>query len=357
MQGKRVESGMIWPYVQRYLEKEDPKLDEVILSEMMKRFMDVTYRQFMEAREEKQGSYPSGGATKCPRHNALKLSGAPSDPIDAKTRIKFWMGDLAELGLLGLIQLAYKDTPHSIGENNVRLEIMHGSEGNPHRQTHGGYTDGLLNFNHEYHLAEFGVDLREQHGIRRDSDGLWPSWCREDETLIPEFKSAADYPINGGGKSGQGFRNVGPDDTFGYLGQVTNYQRHLEIFRYVFIYMWKDTAEILTHVGLFDPSIAEKIDRNHDLVYSCLDKGTIPPVPEDANHGLEPNRNGLKLKLNCRFCAVKKACYDALGYDLEEVQGRPYMGKPTNPNYFARRRQGEGGGIDTQAMLEGLGKK
>lgn len=331
----RVQSDFFEPYIKDYLENREAALDEEILRSMMERFMQVTHRQFMEVQQESKPSYPSGGATKCARMNALGVLGAPGDPIDAAGRIKFWLGDLVELGVLGLIQLAYKGTPHSIGLNNERMEILHGTKGHPHRQTHGGYVDGILNFNHEYHLERYGVDLRERHGhAKRKPDGKWPAWCEETEDVIVEFKSVSDFSVNGG-KEG-GFRQNGPDDAFGYLGQVTNYQRELKIYRYVFVYIWKDQAEILTHVGVFNQKIKEQIDKAHDLVYDCLERGELPPIPDvPGRWGFDTTKQGLKLRLNCRFCGKKTACMEKAGYELQEVPGKPFMGKPTNPNYFA----------------------
>lgn len=326
--------GMVLPYIQRYMESDDRKSNPEILLEMSERFAAVTSRQLMEVQEAKaSGSYPSGGATKCKRQNALKWLGVKQEPIDWKTKVKFWLGDVVEIGVLGLIAMAWRLTPHSIGLNNERCEIEMGTDLET-KATHGGYPDALINFNHEYHIKEFKEDLRYYN----DKTGKPFSWCENEELLVGEVKSMADYPFNGGGKSGQGFRNVGPDDTFGYLGQINNYLRHLQVRRYLYVAMWKDAGEVLTHMGVYNNEIGRQIDRNHDEVFSALDKGTLPDVPNNSNHGFD--RNG-RLALNCRFCPVKKECWKRLGYKLIEKPGRPYMGKPTSPQFYVERTTGE----------------
>ena len=222
----RKESGMVLPYLKRFFEQDSPKRNPEILLEMTERFARSAERQLMERRDEsKSGSYPAGGATKCPRQNALRWLGTKQEPVDWKVRLKFWAGDTAEIQLLGLIALAWQDTPHSIGLNNERCEIEMGTDPAT-KTTHGGYPDALINFNHAYHIHEYGQDLRYF-----DEAGNPFSWCENEEMLVGEVKSMADYTFNGGGKKGQGFRNVGPDDTFGYIGQINNYLRHLQVRR------------------------------------------------------------------------------------------------------------------------------
>lgn len=330
MAGKRISSGMIEPYIKRYLESDELRLDAEILKGMTDRFSVVTQRQFMENKKAKRGSYPAGGATKCARSNALAYLGAETEPLKWQTIVKFWLGDLTELGVLGIIQMAWKDTPHEIGLDNERLEIMMGSDPET-RAEHGGYPDALINFDHLYHKEQFGEDLRLINNV---SGKPFP-WCESKEMLIAELKSMGDYPFNGGGKSNMGFRNVGPEDTWGYLGQVTNYQRNLQIRRFLFIALWLDKAEILTHLGVYDKEIERKIDDTHDLVFGCLNANKLPPVPDNDMYGLKSVGGRFQLKLGCRFCARKAACYGDLGYVLKQEEGRPYQGKPTNPHYYA----------------------
>ena len=70
-----------------------------------------------------------------------------------------------------------------------------------------------------------------------------------------------------------------------------------------------------------------------------MEGGTIPPIHDDNNHGFDSKG---KLKLNCRFCGVKQECWKQAGYTLTEKEGRPYMGKPTSPNYFVEAVPGKG---------------
>jgi hypothetical protein len=325
---------VIVDYIHRYL-AGTRTMHEEVLAEAGRRFVSVTHRQFMS---EKAGStsYHPSAATKCPRANYGQLIGAPAEPFDPQTLIKFWTGDLLELGVLALAQLAFKDTPHSIGQNNAKVDVPLGTK----RELRTGYIDGLLNFNHRWHREKFNGAAQT----------FPPQPDKDDEYLVLEVKSMDSYPFELFSCQGQGCRHrhagctrsqvtgtMGPDDTFGYRGQTTVYQRALEVRRYIMVAVEKGTGALAEHVGVYEREYAVKADAIYDQVMAGIATNTPPPVPDDANHGADP-RDG-KLRLNCRFCARREWCFGLQGLNLVKRSEKGYMGKVSD-QYYAVRAQG-----------------
>lgn len=328
---------MIIDYIHRYL-AGSRAMNEEVLAEAGKRFISVTHRQFMQEKAGSTGSYHPSAATKCPRANYGQMIGAPAEPFDPRTLIKFWTGDLLELGVLALAQLAFQGTPHSIGQNNAKVDVPLGTK----KESRAGYIDGLLNFNHDWHRQQYGVDL---------AVGLKPVPVK-DEYLILEVKSMDEYPFELFACQGSGCRHrhtgctrslvtgtMGPDDTFGYRGQTTVYQRALEVRRFIMVAVKKGTGELAEHIGVYEREYAVRADAIYDQVMSSVATGLPPSVPDDANHGADP-RDG-KLRLNCRFCARREWCFGLQGLDIEKRPEKGYMGKVSD-QYYAIRRGGFG---------------
>lgn len=307
---------MIEDYINRYLAgNKAPDAD--ILAEMGKRFISVTVRQFMEQKESRAGSYPPSAATKCPRANYGAFTGVPAEPFDPQTLLKFWMGDLTELGIFSLAQLAFAGTSHSIGQNNAQVEVPIGTPADGKTPTINGYIDGLLNFNHKWHEAQGRETVRPGAQDWVGPDGS--------EDLIVEFKSMDEYPF-------KLFKESGPDDTFGYLGQLTMYQRALKVRRFIMVAMCKGTGEIAEHIGVYDRQYAVKADAHYDQVMTAIKMKSFPPgIPDGKNYGADP-RDG-KLRLNCRFCSRKEWCYGLLGYGIKAVMEAGYKGKVAKQYY------------------------
>lgn len=286
---------MIREYIERYLTSGNKTADRQVLEEMADRFISVTFRQFMEERGDPEpGKYYPSAATKCARQNGLRYAGMKGETLDSEVIQKFWYGDLAELGFLGLAGLALKDTPHSIGLNNEHLPV---TLGKTHRETRNGYIDGLLSFDHEYHWETY-------------KKGLRPRWldAGKKEDILVEIKSMGAWAFNM-------FQKEGPNDTWGYLGQINSYLRELNVKRYLYVAIDKENGRIDEYLGDYSPRIAAWADETNDLVMATAQKGDVPPVPQGNPHiGLKANG---ELQLVCSYCGYKEACWTLQNYKLE----------------------------------------
>jgi hypothetical protein len=299
---------MLKEYIDRYL-RNTRRVDPVILADTGRRMMKCTHRQLMEQTTARSGgSYPPSAATKCVRANYGAWIGAPADPLDPSSTNKFLAGDLAEAVALCEIRLAIAETKHSIGLNNDRIDVALGSHGE-HRT---GYIDGMLNFNHDGHEA-LGFDPcrpPKQDWVGKGGD----------ENLLVEIKSMDDYPF-------QQFMKNGPDDTWGYLGQITVYQRTLELRRYLYLAVHRASYEIAEFVGTYDGKYATLADANYDTVMAGARTATPPSIPIGNSYGADATDG--RLRLLCRFCSRKKWCWGLEGYEIEDKVERGFMGKPT----------------------------
>jgi len=96
--------------VKEYLLSTNKTIDEAILEEGTAVFKERTRKQFMEDRAIKKGSFYASSAGKCPRQNWYKFRGYPEERFDRyETRLKFWFGDLVEVGVAMLLKLAVGD--------------------------------------------------------------------------------------------------------------------------------------------------------------------------------------------------------------------------------------------------------
>lgn len=318
---------MIVDYIKRYLSGER-SINQAVLAAMTERFASVTHRQFMKASSgtRQGGTYPPSAATKCVRANYGAWIGAPAEPFDPQATFKFWFGDLAELAALGLAQLAFVGTKHSIGENNAMVDVPLGSR----EETRRGFIDGLLYFNHDEHEALGFPSCRPRT----------PSWVSKDgdESLLVEFKSMSDFGF-------REFTEKGPDDTWGYLGQITAYQRALKLRRYVYVAVCPATGDIAEHVGTYDPRFATLADANYDAVMAGAKVGEPPDVPNAGQYGVEANG---KLRMLCQYCARKKWCFDLKGCDVVTRTERGFMGRPKDVHYAVPR----GGGAASPTLFD-----
>lgn len=306
---------MIIDYIKRYLRGERT-VNQAILASMTTRFADVTHRQFMAPTSPARagGTYPPSAATKCVRANYGAWVGAPSEPFDPESVFKFWFGDLAELAALGLAQLAFAGTKHSIGENNTMVDVPLGTREEKRR----GFIDGLIYFNHDEHEALGFPSCRPKN----------PAWVSKDgdESLLVEFKSMSDF----------GFREFvekGPQDTWGYLGQITAYQRALKVRRFVYVAVVPATGESAEYIGTYDPRYATLADANYDAVMHGAKIGVPPEIPNAGQYGVEASG---KLRMLCQYCSRKRWCFGLKGYDIEEKSERGFMGKAKTVYYISR---------------------
>lgn len=295
---------MIAEYILRYLASEGKELSEVVLEEAVKRFRKRLADQFMKDRVTKVGGYGAHRATKCVRDNYYYHQGVEGEAIDPETRFKFFMGDLTELGAYALAQLAFEGTPHSIGLNNEFVEIPIGvQEPIENKKTIKGYIDGLLNFNWDWHIEKFG--------------GTKPAHIKDkpDEDLVLEVKSMGAYPF-------KLFKENGPDDTWGYLGQISVEQRALRVRRFVMLAVEREKGSIGDYVGTYNKVYTTKADAIYSAVMAGVESGIAPGVPPELTP--DATDKGLKLHVVCSYCPRKEKCWTDAGYKLrvDYVKGR-----------------------------------
>ncbi len=130
--------GLIADPITAYLENPEKRLDQTILHEMEAMFRKNVVRQLMQPRDLRKGkesctlySHP------CPRKARYIFDGAERAPLQARAMLKFLLGDLVELAVLGMARLAGLD----IGLNNEDLTVQGASDG----KSVAVHPDGLLN--------------------------------------------------------------------------------------------------------------------------------------------------------------------------------------------------------------------
>jgi len=129
-----------------YLENPEKRLDQTILHEMEAMFRKSVVRQLMQPRDLRRGkesntlySFP------CARKARYIFDGVNRAPVSARATLKFLLGDLVELAVLGVARLAGLD----IGLNNEDLTIT-GQDG----KLIPVHPDGLLNVGGKHYNLE-----------------------------------------------------------------------------------------------------------------------------------------------------------------------------------------------------------
>jgi hypothetical protein len=315
-------------YILRYLAKSGKTISESVLDVAGERFKKRLYQQFMTDYEVKAGGYGANRATKCVRANGYYHAGIPQAPMDPEVKFKLWFGDLCELGVLALAELAYEGTPHSIGLNNEFVEVPIGKgeldpkPGAQEKAKIKAFIDGLLNFNWSYHVDNYGGEPPE--GLERP-----------DEHLIVEVKSMGSWPF-------ERFVKEGPDDTWGYLGQVSVEQRAMRVRRYIMIAIDRETGRLAEYIGFYNKAVAEKADATYDEVMEAKARGTIPNIP--AACAPQMKNGSLVLGLLCNYCGYRgepggaTGCWADAGYELSVEYTRGKNGP--KPVFYVTKRQG-----------------
>jgi len=91
----------------RYLEQDEKTFSFRILRAMTRAFMRAVYRQLMQPRDRRVGVESCTSYTgACARKARLQYEGAEAEKLMARPRLKFFVGDIIELSMVGLAQLA-----------------------------------------------------------------------------------------------------------------------------------------------------------------------------------------------------------------------------------------------------------
>jgi hypothetical protein len=303
----RVETdGFVASAIRDYLVNPGKSLNQVVLAEMMQAFRRTVIRQLMQEREDRK-NYESTTlySGPCARKARLTFEGYERDPIQARTLLKFLLGDIVELSVLGIAKLAGK----KIGANNIDLSIT-GQDG----VAVPVHPDGLLD------EGERGVFNLE---VKSCDSKTFDRWIEQG----------------------------GPNDDWGYLTQAS-----------VEIQAWREkglqvdsTCFLAVSTGSRQGSIGEWIvPFNEELVWqwharrALRQEKELPMVPFSAEPEMEyvkgrpgpdteyasvrTDKNGkvygydkltgrVKLPFQCSYCDYKRHCW--AGAEQKIVNGKP----------------------------------
>lgn len=249
---------MIVEKITRYLEANEVDVREDLLTLAASRFSGVVRRQFMAEREAKAFRLMPSNVGKCPRALSFYAHGHARGDFPARTRIKFYLGDLAELGLVVLAELA--GCPILECQREVQTDVGR------------GFVDGM-------YVGE--------HDIRR----------------VVEVKSMTDRAF-------QEFEKNGLQDTWGYVAQCQVYMRALDVNETIALALNTNTGHIAEAI----------VYRNDDAYVPALNlrKRAIetPPLevsrPEWAIQGARwmPRNKVFEITdCRCRYCDCVEACW------------------------------------------------
>lgn len=108
-----------------YLESHDKTINAAVLNETVQRMRHVIVRDLMQPRDSRAGKESNTLYTgACARKARLTFDGAEREPLRARTLLKFLLGDLVELSVLAMANLA----GCHIMDNNIDLSVV-GSDG------------------------------------------------------------------------------------------------------------------------------------------------------------------------------------------------------------------------------------
>lgn len=298
-------NGFVVPYIASYLGGER-FFDEDVLKDHVQGVINTFANQFMKPKEPtKPGTFYASGATKPVCQTFYRMMGTKPDPKDDPwLGVKFAFGDLSEALIMILLQLAYShldpQPKHSVGEWNSFIETPIGAK------KRRGFIDALLNFNHTWHEKNHGVKLYKDGAkyLKKNKAGDLT------EDLILEFKAVHSYMFELAQKDGL-------DDTWGWLGQMSCYQRSMKIHRGLFILLNRESGEMLEYLVPFDAKRAKLADYNATYVEDHVARNEVPPPPQ----GFEPTIAKYEKVLTlgnrlCKYCDFARSCAAQQGYRL-----------------------------------------
>ena len=244
---------MIVDKIYNYINSSGKEVNKEILEEARERFGHTIKRQFMEDDDrDRSGSiYPSQMGKKCARQLSYKYHGVEYESDMApRTKVKFFLGDLSELGVLALGKLAGLDLGLSQSKLNIEVNGF---------KSHG-YIDGLL----------------------YDNDG---------EPYIVEIKSKGKYGF-------REFEKSGFKDSPAYMTQINLYMRNLNIDKGIFLVINTDSGHLSERVVQYDQKY---VDMAKDNVNTVVDS-SVDDLPQRLH------------KINDFKWMSRKECYEVNDY-------------------------------------------
>lgn len=231
-----VTGGLIADAITAYLEQSEKAMNKVVLDEMAVAFRRMVLKQLMAPRQDRKGYESTTSYTHpCSRKARLTFDGAAQEPLKARSLLKFLLGDMVELTVLGVAKLAGLD----IGMNNEDLTIE-GRDG----KLIPVHPDGLLHLENRWYNVE----------VKSCDSKTFDRWLERG----------------------------GPDDTWGYLTQAS---LEIQAWRETTMEV-NDTCFVAVSTGTRQGSIAEwRLPFQPELVDAWHDRrdtargGVVPPIP------------------------------------------------------------------------------
>ncbi|MEK6878993.1 MAG: hypothetical protein AABY22_05265 [Nanoarchaeota archaeon] len=277
---------MIVDKIKTYLTSKSKTFNQVILDDAYIRFKNSVMRQFMVNRDFKSGNIYTTLVTKpCARQSAYKYHGFEEEELPARTIFNFFIGDIVEMTVLMLAELA-----------GVKITL-----------------------NNEYlHV------IREGEAVVCKPDGLF---FDGKEYYNVEIKKMSDYTFND-------FEKGILDDGWGYPAQ---YEMECEAWRQakkpvektIFIGVKGLTGEFKEVIFKSDPkkldSIFERIKKVKNSTKDVLPDRFYKPEIETY---YKKKTGNLKLGIFCSYCSFKDRCWP--DFKLEFTKNNyPIFRKPS----------------------------
>lgn len=267
---------MIVDSIYDYINKSGKEVNKEILEEARKRFGYTIKRQFMSDSDwDRAGKiYPSQMGKKCTRQLAYKYHGFEYESDMApRVKVKFFLGDLSELGALALGKLSGLD----IGLSQSKLDIeVNGFESH-------GYIDGLL------------------------YDG--------DEPYIVEAKSTGRYGF-------QSFEKNGFKDKPNYMTQINLYMRNLGIDKGIFLVINTDSGHLAERIVNYDKKYIDIAKNNVDTVLDSSEDDLPERLHEIEDFKWMSRKKCYEIDdYICDYCDYNDLCWGSITTEI--VGGKP----------------------------------
>ena len=305
--------------VTAFLENQSKQLNEQVLHEMIDMFKRSIIRQLMQPRDSRAGRESCTTYTHpCARKARYTYDGVEKPPVQARTLLKFILGDLVELAVIGIARLAGLD----IGCNNMDLTIR-GLDGRPIPV----HPDGLLST----HRGLFNVEIKscDSRTFDRwlDQGGPSDDWGYRTQASVEGFaRQEAGYPVEA-----TVFVAVSTGTRQGSIAEWTL------PFDQSLLDQWH-TRRSLRQQAALPPVPFETVPETTYMKGKALDEDLInavlrwgAPVPRQNKNGLiygwDVPTGRRMVPTTCSYCDYKLHCYP--GAEMEEQGGKPVWIVPT----------------------------
>ncbi len=299
-----------------YLEQEQKTFNSGVMVDMLDAFERAIKRQLMSTRDTRKG-YESCTvySGKCARKSRLQYDGVAGEPIQARSILKFVLGDLVELAVIGIAQLAGVD----IRDNNKDLYIV-GRDG-VHVPVH---PDGMVR---DESGTPWNLEIKSCDSRTFDKwleqGGPGDEWGYVTQTAV-EYAAWCESGIQ---PQGTVFIAVSTGSRQGSIAEwIIPFDEQL-------LDQWHDKRALAR--GLDVPPIPFALEPELDykpgkaIDAEMMASGAVPRVnAKGAVYGWDIPSGRTILPTVCSYCSFKQHCYkDAV---MEVKNGRPVWVKPNS---------------------------